>query len=43
MRKYGLLRGEGKVGRHKAEVGAFEIGTSKGVKGGTNVKEGIDG
>ena len=43
MREGGLLRRRGQVGRHEAEMGVFKVGTSKGVEGGTNVEERVDG
>ena len=42
-RKYGLLGGRGNIGGHKAEMRIFEISALKGVKRGTDVKEGVNG
>ena len=36
------MRGWRDVGRHKTKVGVFQVGTSEGVKGGTNVKERVN-
>ena len=35
--------GWGDIGGHEMEMGVLEIGALEGIKGGTNVKEGIDG
>ena len=39
----GLLRGGGDVGGYKVKMRIFKVSTSEGIKGGTNVEEGVDG